>query len=86
MDSVGEAAALEVEDVVLVVLLVELLVELGCSDDGFSPEQPATTNPMTAAVPTAEIATRCLTMKPLQSSPSRLHNIYAVEPGAAFLF
>ncbi|BBX82731.1 hypothetical protein MAUB_06040 [Mycolicibacterium aubagnense] len=62
-DSVGEAAVLDAEGVVLVVLLVEL----GCSDDGFSPEQPTPTNPMTAAVPTAEIATRCLTVEPPQS-------------------
>lgn len=79
----GEADALDVEDV-LVVLLV-LLVELVVSGDGFSSLHPA--SPKTAAMPTAPIATCCLTLAPLLSSPTCLHhNIYAVEPTAAFLF
>jgi len=60
----GEAVALEVDDV-LVVLLV-LLVELVVSDDGFSSLHPA--SPKTAAMPTAPIATCCLTLAPLLSS------------------
>ncbi|GCA98392.1 hypothetical protein NCCNTM_20270 [Mycolicibacterium sp. NCC-Tsukiji] len=59
----GEAVALEVDDV-LVVLLV-LLVELVVSDDGFSSLHPA--SPKTAAMPTAPIATCCLTLAPLLS-------------------
>jgi hypothetical protein len=61
---VGEADALDVEDV-LVVLLV-LLVELVVSDDGFSSLHPA--SPKTAAMPTAPIATCRLTLAPLLSS------------------
>ncbi|BBZ53667.1 hypothetical protein MPHO_06590 [Mycolicibacterium phocaicum] len=60
----GEAVALEADDV-LVVLLV-LLVELVVSDDGLSSLHPA--SPKTAAMPTAPIATCCLTLAPLLSS------------------
>ena len=59
----GEAVALEADDV-LVVLLV-LLVELVVSDDGLSSLHPA--SPKTAAMPTAPIATCCLTLAPLLS-------------------
>lgn len=91
-DSLGEAAALDVDDdVVLAVLLVELLAELLVElslglvvpVNGFSPVQPTPTNPMTTAVPAAPIANRCLTLAPFFVVTIRSHNMYAVEPAGA---
>ena len=59
--SVDEAAVLDDGVVLFLVLLVEVLVELVVSDDGFSPEQPTPAIPMTIAVPAAPITAGFLT-------------------------